>query len=155
MRKYIFCVGVVFTILIVSFFLSCAQTKTGFPEQPNSLPENGEDIQTKATPLPDGDTNTHDRPRITLNWRTESESDNFGFNIYRSESKDGPFKKINREIIPGAGTSGTPHDYTYTDYDVVRLKIYYYYLESVSFEGEKQKFSPIISQQVPPGKQND
>ena len=147
MRLFLVWLRFAFAVLIVSVLLNCAHTKSNVPESDTSSPEPG--IGVTTTPVPD---NNADHPRITLQWRTESEADNFGFNVYRADSRDGPFTRINKDIIPGAGTSGTPHEYTYTDFDVVRLKVYYYYLESVSFEGVKQKFSPIISQQVPPGK---
>ncbi len=46
---------------------------------------------------------------VTLRWRTETEVDNLGFYIYHSESKDGPFVRVNDSMIPSAGNS--PHEY--------------------------------------------
>lgn len=83
---------------------------------------------------------------ITLIWRTESELDNYGFNIYRSDSEDGPFEKINKEIIPGHGTTNEPHEYKYVDTDCIVGKKYYYYLEEVDLKGYKKKISPVIQQ---------
>ena len=38
---------------------------------------------------------------IVLNWATESEMDNAGFNILRSQTRTGEFKVINAQLIPG------------------------------------------------------
>jgi hypothetical protein len=84
---------------------------------------------------------------IILKWRTESEIGNVGFNIYRSEKKDGGFIKINDEMIPGAGNSAMPNDYQFTDKTTIKGREYYYYLEDVDVVGTRNKFSIIsISQ---------
>ena len=54
---------------------------------------------------------------IILKWVTESEEDNLGFYIYRSKSKNGPFKRIS-PLIKGAGTTASRHKYEFADDDV-------------------------------------
>lgn len=51
---------------------------------------------------------------VQIKWRTESEINNLGFNIYRSNTKDGEYTKVNARLIAGAGTDATPHDYSFT-----------------------------------------
>jgi len=80
---------------------------------------------------------------VTLKWRTESETNNLGFNIYRSEAKDGKYIKVNAKLIQGAGTNATPHDYSFTDDNLEFGQTYYYYIEDVAFAGGKGK-SPIL-----------
>jgi hypothetical protein len=86
---------------------------------------------------------------ITLRWRTESEQDNYGFNVYRSEKKEGTFKKINPTIVRGNGTTSEPHDYVYVDNDVYKGKTYYYYLMDVDLAGSTKKFTPTINRYLP------
>jgi hypothetical protein len=86
---------------------------------------------------------------ITLRWRTESEQDNYGFNVYRSEKKDGPFEKINSTTVRGNGTTSEPHDYVYTDNEVYKGKTYYYYLMDVDLAGNAKKFTPTINRYLP------
>jgi hypothetical protein len=81
--------------------------------------------------------------QILLKWRTESELNNLGFDVYRSENIDGKFVKINPAHIKGAGTDSTSHDYKFIDESTVVGKTYYYYIESISFSGEREK-SPTI-----------
>ena len=40
--------------------------------------------------------------RVVVEWSTASELDTAGFNLYRSESPDGPFEKVNQNLISGA-----------------------------------------------------
>jgi hypothetical protein len=76
---------------------------------------------------------------VIVQWRTESEINNLGFDVYRSESPDGKFIKVNPAYIKGAGTDATPHDYEFVDESAVVGKTYYYYLESISFSGEREQ----------------
>jgi len=87
---------------------------------------------------------------VTINWSTATETNNLGFNIYRSEKKDGKYIRLNGGLIEGAGTDATPHDYSFTDDNVVPGKTYYYYVEDVDFTGHSNK-SDII--QVTVGQQ--
>jgi hypothetical protein len=76
---------------------------------------------------------------VTLKWTTESEINNLGFDAYRSESLEGQFIKVNPAYIKGAGTDSTPHDYQFADENAVAGKTYYYYLETISFSGERDR----------------
>jgi len=73
--------------------------------------------------------------QVVLNWVTESELDNAGFNIYRSISKDGKFIKVNNKLIQGAGTTGERSQYKYIDATAKPNIEYYYRIEDVSFSG--------------------
>ena len=43
-----------------------------------------------------------DSSLVIVEWTTESEVDMAGFNLYRSETPDGPYLKVNTTFIPGA-----------------------------------------------------
>ena len=73
-----------------------------------------------------------------INWTTESELDNAGFNILRSRTKTGAFEKINAKLIQGAGTTGERSTYTWTDTTAKPNKVYYYQIEDVSYAGVHQ-----------------
>ena len=80
----------------------------------------------------------HTDTDVVINWTTESEVDNAGFYIYRSETKDGEFKVINPSMIQGAGTTGERNEYTWTDTTAKPNTVYYYRIEDVSFAGVRQ-----------------
>lgn len=90
-----------------------------------------------ATPAPDS-------PRIRLKWTTASEVDNYGYFVHRGDAEEGPFKVLNPRAIPGAGNSELPSNYVYEDHAVEPGKTYFYWVESVSTRGEKEKFTPVI-----------
>ena len=81
---------------------------------------------------------------LTITWTTENEIDNIGFNLYRSDSPDGEFVKINDELIPPADDPfvGAQHEFV-DDKDIVRGRTYYYILESVDRFGEIEREGPI------------
>jgi hypothetical protein len=85
----------------------------------------------------------HMREGIKIFWEATSQKENLGWNIYRSETKDGEFVKINGKLIEGAGTTSNPMKYSFIDKDAEKGKLYYYYLEDISFNGEKH-LTPAI-----------
>ena len=88
-----------------------------------------------------GEDKTH---KNTLKWTTASEQENLGYDIYRSESEDGPFERINEKPVPGAGTTDETNKYEYIDAKIDPRKAYYYYVEAISFDGSRVRFTPII-----------
>jgi len=116
----------------------CASSGTPAP-----VPDAGS--STAAKPQPAAPAETPEEPLVnTLKWTTASEVDNFGFDIYRSISEDGPFEKITAEPLPGAGTVDEPQKYVFVDDTIDPTVDYYYYIESISLGGVREKFSPII-----------
>lgn len=79
----------------------------------------------------------------TIRWSTASEVENFGYDVYRGEAEDGPFVRLTAQPIPGAGTSDEPHKYSYADKDIDPTKDYWYYVESVSYSGVRERFTPV------------
>ena len=80
---------------------------------------------------------------VQLKWRTESETNNLGFNVYRSTSKGGDFVKINPTLIKGHGTDGTPYDYTFLDETAQIGSTYFYQIEDVDFSGNTNRSNII------------
>ena len=72
---------------------------------------------------------------VTVEWSTASELNTAGFNLYRGESQDGPFTRINAELIPASPDPLIGGSYIYTDTGVAAGRIYYYQLEDVETSG--------------------
>jgi RHS repeat-associated protein len=81
--------------------------------------------------------------RSAKGWSTETEISNAGFNLYRSESENGEFKKLNATIIPAEGSSVRGASYTFTDTDVQNRKSYYYRLEDIDLDGTSTMHGPV------------
>ena len=75
---------------------------------------------------------------VVITWLTQSELNNAGFFIKRSQQKDGEFKIINAAMIAGAGTTSEKQFYTYTDTTAQPNVVYYYQIEDVSLDGNRQ-----------------
>ena len=75
------------------------------------------------------------KDEVIINWTTESELDNAGFNIYRSTSQTKDFQRINSKLIQGAGTSGERNTYQFIDKSAKPNVAYYYRIEDVDFSG--------------------
>jgi len=96
--------------------------------------------------------------RILINWRTLSEIDTAGFNLWRRESEDGEYTKINPWTIEATGGAILGADYFYTD-DIAKGDTaisdkakaetakpesrYYYKLEDINNEGVSTFHGPV------------
>ena len=69
--------------------------------------------------------------KVVLKWETGTEINNIGFNIYRSETEDGGYVKINGNIIPAKGSSTHGAVYKFKDTTVDPGKTYFYKLEDI------------------------
>ncbi len=76
--------------------------------------------------------------KVVIRWTTESELDNAGFNIYRSESRNGEFTQVNDKLIQGKGTTAERSNYKWVDTSAKLGVAYFYQIEDVSFAGERQ-----------------
>lgn len=79
----------------------------------------------------------------TITWKTASEVETAGFNLYRSTSPDGPWEKINAQIIPPAEDPVSGGDYSFIDKTAKPGQTYYYQLEEVELSGGSNRFDPI------------
>ena len=79
-----------------------------------------------------------DTGAVVITWSTQSELNNAGFFIKRSQQRDGEFKIINATMIQGAGTTSEKQFYTYQDTTAQPNVVYYYQIEDVSLDGNRQ-----------------
>ena len=78
---------------------------------------------------------------VVIKWETQSELNNAGFFIKRSQQRSTNFKVINATMIPGAGTTSEKQSYTYTDTTAQPNVVYYYQIEDVSLDGNRQQLT--------------
>ncbi|MCD4735973.1 MAG: T9SS type A sorting domain-containing protein [Bacteroidales bacterium] len=84
-----------------------------------------------------------------LNWTTQSETNNLGWNVYRGETETAfenntSIRLNNSGLIPGAGTTTEPTNYQFTDeYDVIVGQTYWYWLEAVEVDGFTTSYGPV------------
>ena len=88
---------------------------------------------------------TRQENAIELNWRTESELNNLGFNIYRSEQAEEGYSLISDELVRGQGTTTAAHDYSYIDDTIESDKDYWYTIETVSTDGVSTYYGPMAA----------
>lgn len=81
--------------------------------------------------------------KVILQWSTEAEINNAGFNLYRSSSADGEYTKLNDSLIPAQGSSTQGASYEFVDKDVKNRRTYYYKLEDVDLNGTSTMHGPM------------
>jgi hypothetical protein len=74
-------------------------------------------------------------PAVTIEWSTASELNTAGFNVLRGDTPDGPFTRLNAEVIPASPDPLVGGSYVYTDTRVTPGQTYHYQLEEVEFGG--------------------
>lgn len=75
------------------------------------------------------------KKKILFAWNKNNENDILGYNIYKSDSKIGSYKKINSLIIK---------DTLFTDEAVINGRYYFYYVSAVDSLGNESINNPII-----------
>ena len=80
---------------------------------------------------------------VVLKWQTASETDNAGFNLYRSESEDGEYIKINESLILATGSTTQGASYEYLDLGVQNRTTYFYKLEDIDLSGISTTHGPV------------
>ena len=80
-----------------------------------------------------------------LDWTTQSETNNSGWNIFRCETGNYDESiRVNHQHISGAGTCSEPTNYSFTDESsLIENTTYHYWLESTSFSGITADYGPI------------
>ena len=144
MKKYAVWPGfIVFGIMILVGISGCvttkSETKTKSAPVSKSTKSAGTQAVSTTTTTATQSLDTTSPGTITLKWRTESEQENYGFNLFRGLSKDGPWERVNDKIITGHGTTSEPHDYRYVDKGVKKNTTYYYQLEEVDLAGNASR----------------
>jgi len=90
-------------------------------------------------------TATYYADELAVCWSTQSESNNAGWNIYRSDNECiEEAIQVNGALIEGAGTTSEPTDYTFYDLIPVQYGITYnYWLESRDYTGATETYGPV------------
>lgn len=84
---------------------------------------------------------------VKLEWETATETNNYGFHLLRSSSKDGPWEP--RMFIPGKGNASIKQRYEYDDaFDVTDAlksgrQTIWYRLKQIDYDGSMTDLTPI------------
>jgi hypothetical protein len=93
-----------------------------------------------------------ERKGIRVEWEMSSDVNNLGFDLFRASAFDGPYTKLNEELIPSQ-TPGQPGSavYAWTDADVRPARIYYYKLEVLDIRGGSTTYGALEVRAAPQG----
>jgi hypothetical protein len=87
---------------------------------------------------------------VLLTWRTATELDVVGFNLYRSKSRGGPRTQLNAKLIasqmPGSAFGAS---YSFVDEAAAKGGRYYYWLEELDVHGGSGANDPAIVRGLP------
>ncbi|MEJ2196788.1 MAG: T9SS type A sorting domain-containing protein, partial [Ignavibacteriaceae bacterium] len=78
--------------------------------------------------------------KVLLNWRTETEVNNFGFYIERSSDNS---DWLALGFVEGYGNSNSPKQYSFTDHDIKLSGKYYYRLKQIDNDGTYEYFDVV------------
>ncbi len=84
-----------------------------------------------------------DNNYVVIKWTTKSEIRNLGYNVFRSTTQNGPWYKLNSELIKGAGTTVDENRYEYIDKEPRENGIYFYKIEQIDTDGKISSFGPV------------
>ncbi len=81
--------------------------------------------------------------RIRLVWETGNELNTYGFHLYRSEDAQGPYIRIDPQLIPASGDATGGGKYYFDDSDIVPGRTYFYQLEEAEADGTTVRHKTI------------
>ena len=76
-----------------------------------------------------------------LRWSVANEQPLYGYLIYRADRKDGPWRRINDEIIPVLGHDDAESSYAWRDTSAVKGRTYWYFIKTLANDGTKQRLT--------------
>ena len=76
-----------------------------------------------------------------LKWAASNEELVFGYAVYRGDSKEGPFVRINEDLIEVIGGDTAGSSYQWRDNGAVSGKTYWYYVGAVHNNGTREPLS--------------
>ena len=79
------------------------------------------------------------RKGVSLSWETNFEINNAGFNLLRSQSANGAYRRVNKSLI----TANETKEYRFNDSNVKVGETYYYKLEDISINGDRSMHDAI------------
>jgi hypothetical protein len=82
--------------------------------------------------------------QVEVAWKTVSETNNYGFEIYRKRGDAGEWAKVS--FVQGHGTTLAPQSYTYVDAGL-SFGQYYYRIKQVDLDGKSETF-PLMTVNV-------
>jgi hypothetical protein len=85
---------------------------------------------------------------IRINWKTATEVDTIGFQLWRSDTKDGPYTLVPGSFIASqsvSDTTGATYSYSDCDADLDTYMTFYYKLEEIDLDtaGDNPMYGPI------------
>jgi hypothetical protein len=80
---------------------------------------------------------------VLVEWTTATEINNLGFNVYRAQSADGPWVRINPVLVLGLGSTFAGGEYYFADKLVDNGTRYFYMLEDVETTGRRKLHGPV------------
>jgi hypothetical protein len=93
---------------------------------------------------------TRQAASVLVRWETQSETDCFGFHVWRSDA-GGAQRRITHAPVSGGGTTTTPRDYSLLDSDAPDGIEVWYRLEQVDVDGTSHWYGPVVVPVHDPG----
>jgi len=151
------CCGLGFGRALAGLLVTAALGTAAFAQEQDTMSPQGHEAEAAASaapgglppcePLPTGELSDDELKglvpegspgKVRIRWKTESQEENYGFNIMRADKQEGPYAKVNSSIIAGEGSTNIPKEYCFEDRKVVRGQTYFYFIESISTSGVKE-----------------
>lgn len=105
-------------------------------------------LQTVAAAQPQA-ASAADPPRVTLTWTARQESTVYGYLVYRSRKREGPFRRVSPKVIRSTGGPEASR-YEWVDDGVTPGETYFYYVEALDHGARRHPLTGVVSKTVAP-----
>jgi YD repeat-containing protein len=85
---------------------------------------------------------------VIVRWKTETEKNVAGFNLYRTAARENTYKKLNKTLIVSRGSATGGAAYSYTDIPLRLRGPWQYMLEEVEHTGKTKRYGPVSAKNI-------
>lgn len=82
---------------------------------------------------------------VELQWRVQPNEQIYGFNVYRSEERSGPFVRVNTDLVKAAADGAGGLQARFEDHPDSSAAVLYYYVDTVKQNGRSERLTGVLS----------
>lgn len=151
MKKILKIIGITAILLCVTGMGCLTKSKIKEGPTPTPQPAKEQPTPTQITPPMEQTSKAIEQVKlgeVFLTWPKADPKQVYGFNVYRGDKAEGPFKKLNPDVIMADAFDPKTGYFMFIDGTAILHNTYFYYVEKILTTGDKVRMIEPTEQKV-------